>query len=230
MRFNLFSPRRSLRLAVILAVAACVWSSTAIFAQDGPRPDLMREKANDIERKAADLKADGRHDEAKKLMMEVEELRNNADRMQGDRQGDRQQGEPMRPQPGMGGGPDNRREGQPMRQQPGMGSGPDNRPETPEFRQRMRHLQVAIDNLHAAGMHEPANRLAMDKERMMQEMRERSQHQGPRDNQDGQMQRRDGPDPLQQELQKLRNEVMELRKALKEVNGRVDGLKKEIKR
>lgn len=43
-----------------------------------------------------------------------------------------------------------------------------------DLERRLRHLKVAIDHLHAAGMHEPAERLAQKGERMRQELAEQN--------------------------------------------------------
>ena len=46
------------------------------------------------------------------------------------------------------------------------------RPDSAEIERRAHHLEVAIDNLHAAGLHEPAERLAPQLERMRRHLEE----------------------------------------------------------
>lgn len=79
--------------------------------------------------------------------------------------------------------------------------------------QRMRHIAVAIDNLHAAGMHEAADRLA----RQAQAVQQRDF--GGRPGLEGR-----GPQalPRAEELQQLRAEIEELRQAVRELRARLE--------
>ena len=65
-----------------------------------------------------------------------------------------------------------------------------------DLERRIQHLKVAIDNLHAAGFHEPADRLRSDVDRMIREHRERAERQDGRPRGDGPPQgppQHDGP-------------------------------------
>ncbi len=76
-----------------------------------------------------------------------------------------------------------------------------------ERERRIHHLEVAIENLHAAGLHEPAERLAQDLERARREGAARQ----------------DAPrEPAGGEIQALRNEVRELRAAVQELRNRLE--------
>jgi hypothetical protein len=80
--------------------------------------------------------------------------------------------------------------------------------EQPEM-QRLRHLEAAIDNLHAAGLHEPAERLAREAQSM---------RQGPGPGRSGP----ETPNRPNQEIERLRREVQELRQAVRELRARLD--------
>ena len=93
---------------------------------------------------------------------------------------------------------------------PGERAGP-MPPEAVEMQQRLRHLQVAIDNLHAAGLHEPAERLAQEKERMMDRMRVEA-----------------GPGrEMREQMERLQNQVQELRRALEDLRKQLEELRRE---
>jgi hypothetical protein len=87
--------------------------------------------------------------------------------------------------------------------QPGPG-----RPEA-ERERRLQHLSVAIDNLHAAGLHEPADRLTRERDEMARQMQN-----GPGDFQDR-------PE-LVAEIRRLRAELDEVRQALRGLKARVE--------
>lgn len=84
----------------------------------------------------------------------------------------------------------------------------------PELESRMQHLQVAIENLHAAGMHEPAEHLAMEAQRMRHNLEGRPG--GPRPT---------GPEG--REVQRLQSEIQELRRAVGELRARVEELSRD---
>lgn len=77
---------------------------------------------------------------------------------------------------------------------------------------RLQHLRVAIENLHAAGLHEPANRLAQDLERSQASVRERREP-GPR-----------GPEGSGDANRALQRQVDELRQAVRQLNERLEQL------
>lgn len=101
--------------------------------------------------------------------------------------------------------------------------GPRDRPPAPaeDLQRRIHHVKVAIENLHAAGLHDVAERLAQDLDRRIAEHRERfgGLPEPPRP-----PERREGPQPpgpvveeLRGQMHELRREVEELRRLLKEV-------------
>lgn len=82
----------------------------------------------------------------------------------------------------------------------------------PRPEQRLEHLRIAIENLHAAGLHEQANALAAEAEGIERGV---GQRQGPAPN---------GPDQLQRVVRELRDEVQQLRQSLQEARRRLDEL------
>ena len=98
--------------------------------------------------------------------------------------------------------------------------------EVPELHRRLRHLQAAIDNLHAAGLHEPAEHLAQEAQRMRQQI-----HTAPTP------QRRATPRPepgmrpdrrlLQDEVEPMREEIRKLHEAIQDLRRRVEELSRE---
>lgn len=81
------------------------------------------------------------------------------------------------------------------------------RPMPPEPEQRQRHLQAAIENLHAAGLHELAERLERERENLLRP------------------ERAPGPElvrDLQEEVRRLRAELDELRQGLRRLNARIE--------
>jgi prefoldin subunit 5 len=80
---------------------------------------------------------------------------------------------------------------------------------------RLRHLNAAIDNLHAAGLHEMAERLTQEAEKMRQPFHQApSQPPGPR-----------GSRPPEGELAPLRQEIQELRRAVEEMRRQIEELR-----
>lgn len=137
-----------------------------------------------------ELRAAGKDEQALVVKRRIQELEMQLEQAQRDRVPP--PGEPPRP-----------REGQRI---------PPGEPDT----QRLRHLEIAIDNLHAAGMHELADRLAL-------------QTKGPREN---------PPDPRRPgaprlgaavEIQRLQAEIQELRRNVVELRDRVEELSRERK-
>src|SRR2546426_5800320 len=78
-------------LATIIATGLMAISAPPTQAAD-PKPEGLRQKVVQLQRKAEELKAAGREVEAGKLMREVEELRDQAQRFEpGLRESDRKQ-------------------------------------------------------------------------------------------------------------------------------------------
>jgi hemerythrin-like domain-containing protein len=84
-------------------------------------------------------------------------------------------------------------------------------PEMAAMEQRLHHLLTAMDNLHAAGMHEPAERLTQEAERLQRQLKASSP--GFR-----------GPGQPGGEIERLRAEVQELRQSMRELRARVEEL------
>ena len=91
-------PRTIIGATIGAFIAATMMAGLAqAYAQDTSRPDQQRDQLRQLEQKARDLKANGRHDEAREIMAKVDSLRAEGER------GERKPG-PERPMP-----PDNRR-------------------------------------------------------------------------------------------------------------------------
>lgn len=84
-----------------------------------------------------------------------------------------------------------------------------------EMEKRREHLRVAIENLHAAGLPELAERVAMEGKRILAEQ----QGIGPRP---GVFAQRPGP-----MMEQLRNEVQELREVVHNMDRRIDELARQ---
>lgn len=237
--------------AAALAVAALVVIPPPAPSQEH-HPEELLKQAQQLERKAQDLKADGRHEEARELMREVEAIHARAEHLHREpgpaderhRQELKQalkeslvELEELRaagkmdeaaevkhrveklenelarlsPQPAAP------REGERAWEGPPR---PDRRPElgpgeVGDMQRRLHHLELAIDNLHAAGMHEAAERLAQEAGRLRQHMA------------GGPPPERGRPGPGEAEFQRLRAEIQELRQAVRELRARVDELGRE---
>jgi DNA repair exonuclease SbcCD ATPase subunit len=95
------------------------------------------------------------------------------------------------------------------------GEGPQVPPEKAELERRLRHLKVAVDNLHAAGMHEPADMIARESDRMRREFAA-DERGGLR-----------GPMPPGPGIERLQAELQELRQTVEDLRARVEALSKE---
>ena len=82
-----------------------------------------------------------------------------------------------------------------------------------EFQRRIGHIKVAIENLRAAGLHEPAERLAKEVERAIREHRERSGERGDRPHPEGPR----TIHHMQEQINQMRGEMNEMRQLLKEL-------------
>lgn len=229
----------------MIAVAVCGACSVASAAEDKPTPEALRHESERMIEKARALKQGGRFDESQELADKAKQLRLRAEAIE-------KKAETGRP-PEF---PDKehlqnlRRE---MEELHRLGrheeaanlerhlralrdrGAPDEHPEHPpgapleELDQRLRHLRIAIENLHAAGMHEPAEHLAQEGERMERALQQQHLEHGPEHpegfprgrsrpgpdamrNPNAPHPPRPGPDPeLRRELEELRHAVRELR-------------------
>lgn len=74
---------------LVLGVALCL-ANTALAGEPGPAE--MRERAAQLEEKARDLKAAGRHDDAQRVVAEIREIQQVLARMREERGGERDRG------------------------------------------------------------------------------------------------------------------------------------------
>ncbi len=88
----------------------------------------------------------------------------------------------------------------------------------PELERKLQHLQIAIENLHAAGMHDPAERLAQQAEMMRRNLQGPPAGPGPRP-----------PAEAGPELLRLRSEVQDLRRAVGELKERIEELARDAR-
>lgn len=100
-------------------------------------------------------------------------------------------------------------------------------PENGDAQMRLRHLMAAVENLHAAGLHEPAENLSRQAEQMRQHLSEAtgpmpSRGAGPDGNRN-----RDGREQFQGRVPELQGEIMALRQAVDELRKRLDELTRE---
>jgi len=164
-----------------------------------PPPEL-KERARELQglrRESAELRELGRHEAAERLLAKARDLE--------------QQLRPVPPQMRV---PEPER---PARLRPG----PD--PEVESLQRRVEHLAIAVENLHAAGLHEPAEKLAGELEGNRRELenliRERrpAEEMGPRFAEMAQM------------VRGLRAEVAELREVVGRLNARLDELERRAR-
>ena len=94
--------------------------------------------------------------------------------------------------------------------------GEDRRGEGKEVERRIHHMEAAIENLHAAGLHEPAEDLERQLNDLRRERKERAERVRPGDDR--------GLDELRETVHHLRAEVKELRHVVNELRHRVDEL------
>jgi hypothetical protein len=242
MKFLSYIDSSAQRLLMGAAMVCLIGIGTSLAQQDRPegqqqpnRPRVeeqrraMQDRAAQLRDKLKDLEAAGKMDQARevkaqlgelenqmrsgpqpqamarfqerlaRLGVEIQELRQNgrneeADRLEREARDIKSQfqGPPQL-------GP--RQEG--MRQPP---------PPMGDLQSRMQHLQIAIDNLHAAGMHDQAERLQQQAEQFKRQM---PQRQGPPPG--GSEQMAGSFRQMQNELNQLRKEVMELRRLVQDL-------------
>jgi TolA-binding protein len=205
--------------AVVLAMAMFAMPAAKLMAQDATAgPEQLRLQARRLEEQASELKADGEQDKATAVRRQAEKLRRKAREVE--QGGTSQSAEAREAQPGgPGQEPGMIRPGERgERRLPGGGRrlGIDG---AGEPRERLEHLRMAIEHLHAAGLHEPADRLERALRRMQASMAgpDNPELRG-RGSKSLERERRQGPGPETDqggaELQQLRKELRQLRERL----------------
>lgn len=193
-----------------------------------------KERLSKISQQIGSLRERGQHEEAQRLEERARGLREKL--MAGGQPfpSPSPQGQPPMqprfPESGPGPGPQfngpqfNGRMQEPPRGQPFPSPGPQGQPPMQPQQQRqpqgdmgnrLNHIQVAIENLHAAGMHDAANRLAQETERLQRQNRDQQQPRRPGPN------RRNGDG----DVQSLRGEIKELRQAVQELRHQLDEIR-----
>ncbi len=231
--------------AMTVAALFMARAGTALAAE--PEPGDLRQQAEQLERKARDLKADGQADRAREVMRGAEQLRAKAGKLE--ERGDRVK-PPVREEQEVGrefaqpaAGPRELRDARAAaarkrrieelrrelaqlegRSEPGVrppraafergGRGERPLAGQPELQRRLEHLQVAIENLHAAGLHEPAERLAQAAESMRPQL-------------DGGPRGMRPPGDAGAEVRELRAQVQDLRQAVRELKRQLEQMNKE---
>lgn len=203
---------------VALITAAPLFGHGLAQAQETPQPDQRRDESRQLEEKARDLKASGRHDEAKELMNRAEALRAEVGGSEGNARPD--QPAPL----------DDRRR-QELEKQHKKLIAQLEMVRSAETERQQEHLRIAIENLHAAGIHDVADRLARRMELGRQTGRSTPGASGSRragelrgDSGPGRIDERSGP---RDGLNGLRAELAELRRSMREMQGRLDELSRE---
>lgn len=156
-----------------------------------PRPEELKQRLEQARAQLKEAREAGKEEEAARLERQVGRMEAVLERS------DRPVPERLRPPREAGPGP-------------GFPGAPMERPEL----QQLRHLEAAIGNLHAAGLHEPAERLAQQ----AREMREKLGVGGRPDL---------VPRPMEGDLERLRMEVQELRRMVRDLGERLDQLTRE---
>lgn len=207
-----------------------------VLAGDRPPPEALRERARALQQEIRELHANGQHEQAERLQMELREMRENAERLARARvEGDRD-----RPRPpeaaaeqremirkirqlnaeGRQEAAAELREELARRQreqgwragapQPRVGRGEPMPPE--EMERRLHHLQVAIENLHAAGMPDVAERLEQEAQRRRQGLGAGRELAAPMERLGAELGR------VRAELEELRANLAELRQHIAELH------------
>ena len=220
-----------LTLGVLLASASVTVTLPAQADPEQPPPAELRERVEQLGEKARDLKAAGRHEEALRVMREADELEaqalawREASEIEGRRADVRARLEAARAERGL---IENAERMERLAQRDREADRPERprmerpRPERPEaprpvppdregIERRMHHFELALENLHAAGLHDLAERLGRERERVVQQLRV-----GPERN-----------PAVQEEIERLRAELNELHRAMQGLKGRVEELHRD---
>jgi hypothetical protein len=229
----LFDNRRRLWTLLLGATLTCAGST---LAGDERSPEALRDQARALQQEIRELREAGHHDEAERLQNNLRELREDAERMQRERR--RQNFDrPLPPEEVrereammrhlrelMAAGrreeaAELRRELARRQREMNRGAerpGPEGRLDAPaereELGRRLEHLQIAIENLHAAGLHDLAERL--NQQSMVQ--RERLERRAP-------------PRAPEPPIGELREELGRVRAELEEVRAQLGELRRHIR-
>jgi hypothetical protein len=155
----------------------------------------LKSKLTESQRELKQLRKAGRKDEAVIMEQHVDQLERELRRLQPQ---DNFQARPDQPQTDF--------------RQPRMDLSPSG-----DAERRFHHLAIAIESLHAAGMHDPAVRLTREADKLKREM-EMRRSASPRE---------PGGDPYRGELNGLRQELRELRQSIQELRAQMEQLKRE---
>lgn len=212
-RVNTTSPHKPMNTLQLTAIVALALLSP-VFAQDGSREKIREPEikpgraAADNEKRDGERREKPNRDEMQAMLEksrhELEEAAKN------DRQDEAEQIKHRiaRLESALreSGGGDGERSGK--------------RPDAADAQARLQHLGEAIQHLHAAGMHEPAERLAEQAREMKRQLAEA--HEAPRP--DGERR----PD-AERQLAELREGMMNMQRHLQEMQKRLEELSRERK-
>lgn len=221
----------SFTLGVLLVSASSSSTFPTQADPDQPPPAELRERVEQLTEKARDLKAAGRHEDALRVMREAEELEVQARARRETSEIEGRRGEPRAAREAVRDGERERqtaavqeRLAERRREVDRPGPGRVDRPRAeradepgpvPPRREgmdrRMRHFELAIENLHAAGLHELAERLAREREQVAERLRT-----GPERNA-----------AVQEELERVRAELNELREGMQRLKARLEELHRD---
>lgn len=231
--------KRIILVAVAIIGVAVVYASNAaeeradhdrVRAEQREMRDAVKERLGAMRGEIAELREQGHHDEAKRLARKARQLagEHQADAPRLEKRVDdlRRQAEELHDRGAHEDAEHLERKARELAERlesdPRRGG---DRGAAEELGRRIHHLEIAIENLRAAGMHEPAEHL----ERQLNELRRaREQHA-----QRAERAERDRPQAdghlaeLHHTVRDLRAEVQELRQIVEELRGRVDRLSAE---
>lgn len=219
-----------------VGVLAC---ALALKAAEPDSTQALRHEAETLMQHARELKQQGQHEQAQKVMREAETLQAKAERSERndaspDRPTDRaelkakmdkmvEKIHDLRAAGRMDEAMElkqrlqelDRRLAESNRGEFGERPVPPEGRDLPSLHRRLHHVRVAIDNLHAAGMHDLADRLMEPAEKLEQQIRQ-AQHDTP-----------PGAGRGEGELDSLRAEVRELRQMMHQLKEQLDQPRRE---
>jgi chromosome segregation ATPase len=219
-----------LTLAVLTGLSICI----ATPARGEPGAEQLKEEIGKLERRAHELKESGKPEEARAVWREAEELRAKLAGPEKDR-GDSPQAVEKRRDALRHALEEARAEVRELREagkedraaemskkvqhleeelaRLGPRKEGDRPPEPAEAKEKLQHLRQAIGHLHAAGLHEPAERLSREADGLEQRLKAQAGDQKP-------------APAAGTEAGKLQDQLQELRQAVRKLNARIDELEK----